>query len=85
MSKDGYCAQFYIILLSIHDHHNFQVTVFDAMIFTKNFHSVNVIQENLDRSDAPSAQSGDESVWSVDETGNVDYAEATQQFLVEIT
>lgn len=47
--------------------------------------SVNVIQENLDRSDAPSAQSGDESVWSVDETGNVDYAEATQQFLVEIT
>lgn len=55
------------------------------MIFTKNFHSVNVIQENLDRSDAPSAQSGDESVWSVDETGNVDYAEATQQFLVEIT
>ena len=85
LSKDGYCAQFYIILLSIHDHHNFQVTVFDAMIFTKNFHSVNVIQENLDRSDAPSAQSGDESVWSVDETGNVDYAEATQQFLVEIT
>ena len=37
LSKDGYCAQFYIILLSIHDHHNFQVTVFDAMIFIKNF------------------------------------------------
>lgn len=62
LSKDGYCAQFYIILLSIHDHHNFQVTVFDAMIFIKNFHSVNVIQKNLDRSDAPSAQSGDECV-----------------------
>ena len=85
MSKDGYWAQLYIILLSIHDHHSFQVTVFDAMIFIKNFHSVDVIQENLDRSDAPSAQSGDESVWSVDETGNVDYAEATQHFLVEIT
>ena len=37
LSKDGYCAQFYIILLSIHDHHNFQVTVFDAMIFIKIF------------------------------------------------
>ena len=37
LSKDGYCAQFYIILLSIHDHHNFQVTVFGAMIFIKNF------------------------------------------------
>lgn len=83
MSKDGYCAQFYIILLSIHDHHNFQVTVFDAMIFIKNFHSVNVIQENLDRSDAPSAQSGDESMWSIDETGNVDYAEVKRNLLKE--
>ena len=25
------------------------------------------------------------SVWSVDEAGNVDYTEATQHFLVEIT
>lgn len=54
------------------------------MIFIKNFYRVNVIQENLDRSDVFSVQFGDESVWSVDEIGNVDYVEVIQYFFVEI-